>query len=131
MKLILLLVAVCGLVNCRPQDFNSNFRLANPIYITSYIYDLLPDQSYFYSYEQNDEQKKFERGFIRQGPTPEEDINTVEGSYSYVGPDGQNYNVTYTADENGFQPSGDHLPPSAGVKPKLGISSAALASLSG
>lgn len=86
---------------------------------------------YYFRYEQNDEQRKFERGFIKPGPTPEEDINTVEGSYSYVGPDGETYNVTYTADENGFQPSGDHIPMSAGVKPKLGISSAALASLAG
>ncbi|KAJ8717033.1 hypothetical protein PYW08_005432 [Mythimna loreyi] len=32
------------------------------------------------------------------------------GSYSYTGDDGQVYSVTYTADANGFQPQGSHLP---------------------
>jgi hypothetical protein len=34
----------------------------------------------------------------------------VTGSYSYTGPDGQVYTVTYTADANGFQAQGAHLP---------------------
>lgn len=32
------------------------------------------------------------------------------GSYSYTGDDGKVYSVVYSADENGFQPRGDHLP---------------------
>ncbi len=34
----------------------------------------------------------------------------MQGSFSYVGDDGQTYSVTYTADENGFVPAGAHLP---------------------
>ncbi|CAH2984379.1 unnamed protein product [Chilo suppressalis] len=34
----------------------------------------------------------------------------AEGSYSYTGDDGKVYSIVYTADENGFQPHGDHLP---------------------
>lgn len=34
----------------------------------------------------------------------------VEGSYSYVGDNGQTYTVNYIADSNGFRASGDHLP---------------------
>ncbi|CAK1542220.1 unnamed protein product [Leptosia nina] len=34
----------------------------------------------------------------------------VEGSYSYVGDNGQTYTVHYVADSNGYRASGDHLP---------------------
>ncbi|CAK1550820.1 unnamed protein product [Leptosia nina] len=34
----------------------------------------------------------------------------AQGGYSYTGDDGKEYSVTYTADEQGFQPQGEHLP---------------------
>ncbi|KAG7301221.1 hypothetical protein JYU34_014109 [Plutella xylostella] len=34
----------------------------------------------------------------------------AQGAFAYTGDDGQSYRVTYTADENGYQPRGDHLP---------------------
>ncbi|KPI99670.1 Endocuticle structural glycoprotein SgAbd-2 [Papilio xuthus] len=34
----------------------------------------------------------------------------VEGSYSYVGDNGQTYTVHYIADSNGYRATGDHLP---------------------
>ncbi|XP_061720785.1 collagen alpha-2(I) chain-like [Cydia pomonella] len=34
----------------------------------------------------------------------------AQGGFSYTGDDGQFYKITYTADENGYLPQGDHLP---------------------
>ncbi|KOB58180.1 Cuticular protein RR-1 motif 19, partial [Operophtera brumata] len=34
----------------------------------------------------------------------------AQGGYSYTGDDGQVYSVRYTADANGFQATGAHLP---------------------
>ncbi|XP_068203863.1 cuticle protein AM1199-like [Palaemon carinicauda] len=44
------------------------------------------------------------------GRPREEGGISIEGSYRYVHPDGESVEVTYLADENGFQPSGDILP---------------------
>ncbi|XP_040581918.1 endocuticle structural glycoprotein ABD-4 [Lepeophtheirus salmonis] len=40
----------------------------------------------------------------------DETVVVMKGSYSYVGPDGQNYVVDWYADETGYHPSAPHLP---------------------
>ncbi|ALC41597.1 Cpr49Ag [Drosophila busckii] len=40
----------------------------------------------------------------------EELVLVQTGSYSYSDPDGNIITLRYVADENGFQPQGDHLP---------------------
>lgn len=34
----------------------------------------------------------------------------AKGSFSYTSPEGENIQLQYIADENGFQPTGDHIP---------------------
>lgn len=61
------------------------------------------------SYETSDGQKREETAqvFEIEG---EEPSTVITGFYSYFGPDGVEYKVEYTADENGFTATGDHLP---------------------
>lgn len=42
----------------------------------------------------------------------------MRGSYSYVGPDGVLYTVSYVADKDGFRPTGPHLPTSNLIRRK-------------
>lgn len=57
----------------------------------------------FYSYEQSDGSRQEQYGEIKSEGHEDEHI-VVHGSYSWVGPDGVKYIVTYVADEEGFQP---------------------------
>ncbi|XP_077290131.1 endocuticle structural protein SgAbd-6-like [Arctopsyche grandis] len=66
--------------------------------------------SYIYNVETSDGTKKREEGVFVKSDDPEKDTLRVTGFFSYVGPDGVTYTVKYIADENGFQPEGDHLP---------------------
>ncbi|XP_037945413.1 pupal cuticle protein Edg-78E-like [Teleopsis dalmanni] len=36
--------------------------------------------------------------------------NGVAGTFEFISPEGEKIAVSYTADENGFQPVGEHLP---------------------
>ncbi|EFN85028.1 flexible cuticle protein 12 [Harpegnathos saltator] len=68
-----------------------------------------PDGSYSYSYETGNGIQAEEEGHLNHAGTDEEAIE-ARGSFSYTGDDGQVYQVTYVANENGFQPEGAHLP---------------------
>jgi len=61
------------------------------------------------SFETSDGNKQDAQGTLKDAGSEHEGI-VVHGSYSFVGDDGKTYTVTYVADENGFQPQGDHLP---------------------
>ncbi|XP_011188641.2 uncharacterized protein LOC105216064 [Zeugodacus cucurbitae] len=62
------------------------------------------DGTYNYSYETENGIQAEERGVPVKVGT-EEQKEVVEGSYSYVTPDGLRVIVKYTADENGFHPT--------------------------
>ncbi|XP_017470795.1 PREDICTED: larval cuticle protein 8-like [Rhagoletis zephyria] len=70
--------------------------------------DIAPE-SYKYGFETSDGTQHDEEGQLKNVGTDDEAI-VVKGSYKYVGDDGVTYQVSYTADENGFQPVGEHLP---------------------
>jgi hypothetical protein len=65
----------------------------------------------FISYETENGIKVEESGNQKKVGPKDEDIGTVSrGSYSYTSPDGTVLTVNWTADENGFVATGDHLP---------------------
>lgn len=59
-----------------------------------------PDGSYASSFETSNGIQVQEAG----------NANGVSGAFSYTSPDGTPIALTFTADENGFQPQGAHLP---------------------
>ncbi|XP_065571071.1 endocuticle structural glycoprotein SgAbd-1-like [Artemia franciscana] len=77
--------------------------------ILSQDFNLDPeDGSYAYKYETSNGIKAEETG--KQVTAGDEPGTVATGSFSYTAPDGTVISLTYVADENGFQPQGDHLP---------------------
>ncbi|KAI4465721.1 cuticle protein [Holotrichia oblita] len=77
--------------------------------IISYENENNGDGSYRFSYETGNGIKAQEEGFLKNAGS-ESEAQSAAGSFSYTAPDGQKIELTYTADENGFQPQGAHLP---------------------
>ncbi|XP_045501860.1 pupal cuticle protein 36a-like [Colias croceus] len=84
-------------------------RYANQAEILKFENELNED-GFRYAYETSDGTKAEQEGRVIPGALPEQGSLLVTGSYSYIGDDGKTYTVTYVADENGFQATGDHLP---------------------
>ncbi|ALC43601.1 Lcp65Aa [Drosophila busckii] len=101
MKCVLIFIGLClALTAAAPGG--------EPADIVEQTVDVLPD-GYKLSLETSDGTKRKEHATLKNAGTEDEAI-AVQGSYSYVGDDGVTYSVSFTADENGYQPQGAHLP---------------------
>ncbi|EFN83262.1 Endocuticle structural glycoprotein SgAbd-2 [Harpegnathos saltator] len=81
--------------------------------IISYSNENAGDGNYQFSYETGNGISVQETGH-QQGES-----ESVSGSFSYTGPDGMQYSITYTADEQGFHPQGAHLPTPPPIPPEI------------
>jgi hypothetical protein len=119
-SLMVATVSLC-LVQARPQHPLPGIpgHVNPPIPIISQRSEASPDgSSYAYAYETANGIKSEQIGqFTATGP--EEGVLRVQGSEAHVGDDGQTYSVQYTADENGFNVIGAHLPTPPAIPPEL------------
>ncbi|XP_055540682.1 endocuticle structural glycoprotein SgAbd-2-like [Wyeomyia smithii] len=106
-------------VSSAPQQSSGN----TPVPIISETSNLQPDGSFSFSFETGDGTKVQDEGEIKTLPvskpngtgTEQVAVSVQRGSYSYKAPDGTPISVQWTADENGFQAQGDHLPVAPGT----------------
>ncbi|XP_077288011.1 endocuticle structural protein SgAbd-6-like [Arctopsyche grandis] len=77
--------------------------------ILRYENDNIGVDGYKFAYETSDGTSRQEQAELKNAGTENEAL-VVRGTISWIAPDGQKYTLTYVADENGFQPQGDHLP---------------------
>lgn len=64
---------------------------------------------FYFSFETGNGINAEEKGQVKNIGSDNEAAE-VQGSYSYTAPDGTSISITYIANEDGFQPQGDHLP---------------------
>ncbi|XP_065084187.1 endocuticle structural glycoprotein SgAbd-5-like [Ochlerotatus camptorhynchus] len=118
-KFSLSLVAVCMLANwlqAAPVSKNERKNLSavtdarnNPseVQLVRFENDHNTLDNYQFNYALSDDQTRDEVGTLKDGKDDEGNnvrFFVVQGSYSFVGDDGQTYWVHYTADERGYHP---------------------------
>ncbi|KAH8274257.1 hypothetical protein KR026_001631 [Drosophila bipectinata] len=102
MKFLIVFVALFALAVAAPPAPQSDAQILKSVLDVG-------TQSFKYDWETSDGQAAQAAGELKNIGTENEAI-AVRGSYRFVADDGVTYEVTYIADENGFQPQGAHLP---------------------
>jgi len=111
------LILACQ-ISARPQDANAaaapaagEKAAANITLLKNEVKPLDGQGSYSYDIELSDGTKLVQSGHTEAPAMGETEPSIIiEGSYSYVAPDGKQISITYIADKNGFQPKGDAIP---------------------
>merc|ERR1712106_1161856 len=67
------------------------------------------DGTYSFDMETENGISRSEKGYLIDVGSSEEVIAQA-GSYSFTFPNGESFEMTFVADQNGFQPQSDHLP---------------------
>lgn len=99
-----------------PRDDKLDHRHEDPretstwIPILKYNKEQSEDGSYKTEYETGNNIVHEETGFLKDFETNPNGVLVQHGQYSYQSPEGTLVNVQYTADENGFRATGDHIP---------------------
>ncbi|XP_063821347.1 endocuticle structural glycoprotein ABD-4-like [Ostrinia nubilalis] len=101
MKTIVLVSMLVAVAFATPQ------APTEPIPIVRQDSQVNGDGSYQYSYETGNGISADQKGELKK--VGDVEALDVQGQYQYPGENG-NIQLTYTADENGFQPQGAHLP---------------------
>ncbi|XP_019870353.2 larval cuticle protein LCP-17-like [Aethina tumida] len=83
--------------------------------IISQSSDISPDGSYQSQYETGNGIAAQESGVLKA--VGQEQAEEVQGSVKYTAPDGTPIQLTYVANENGYQPQGAHLPVAPAPEP--------------
>ncbi|XP_034106951.1 larval cuticle protein 65Ag1-like [Drosophila albomicans] len=99
MKFLIVFVALFALALAAPAEEVKTLKLDSDVGPESFKYD----------WETSDGSAANAAGQLKNIGSEDEAIS-VQGSYRFVADDGLTYEVTYIADENGFQPQGAHLP---------------------
>ncbi|XP_052863992.1 LOW QUALITY PROTEIN: endocuticle structural glycoprotein ABD-4-like [Anopheles cruzii] len=120
-----LLAAIATLAVAAPQKSDAEAE------ILQQDNNIDPDGAYEYSYETANGIRGQEKGTLKRATGPDtSDVIVAAGSVSYTAPDGTVVELSYTADdENGFQPSGSHLPTPPPIPPQIQKALEYLASL--
>lgn len=102
------------------RNINKRTRERDPVVpiIESENYIYSHKGNFHYSYEGGDGTKAFEQGELRRF---DDDTagEAVSGSFSYKDRDGNDFSLSYTADENGYRPVGAHLPTPPPIPPAI------------
>ncbi|XP_044743669.1 endocuticle structural glycoprotein SgAbd-2-like [Chrysoperla carnea] len=111
MKVVIVLVSLFVIVLSKPQRGFQQYSNLRDVPILKYSNDFNPaDGSYSYNYETGNGIQAQEQGYLKNRGNPQTEAQVMQGSYSYTGPDGVLYTITYIADENGFRAEGAHIP---------------------
>lgn len=88
--------------------------------MAAFSYSLQPSSKPLYSYSYNTDTgiQAQEDGHLNHINTEQEALE-ARGSYSYTDAEGNTFQVSYVANENGFQPEGTHLPTASLIKKAL------------
>ncbi|XP_011214355.1 endocuticle structural glycoprotein ABD-4 [Bactrocera neohumeralis] len=115
MKIIisLLITLLLDVTLARPQG-----PTTEPIPIIRQEQEVNFDGSYKFSYETGNGIQADEEGYLKNAGS-EAEGTSAQGSFSYTSPEGVPIRITYLADENGFQPQGDHLPTPPPIPPAI------------